>query len=216
MSNHPFWPLFNLVVKTPLLNLVHPDDAMIAELAELAARGIHDPAVMPFGVPWTDLPSDGTQQRSSMQHMWANRANFQPDNWHLSMAVVIDEQVVGVQGALAKDFGKLGVFETGSWLGQAYQGKGIGKEMRSAILHLMFDCFNATEATTRAWAFNEASNGVTRSLGYEPNGRETKLNRDQPTESNDYTLSRSRWEQQRRDDITVFGAEECRRLVGLI
>ena len=46
--------------------------------------------------------------------------------------------VAGVQGMLATDFAVNRQVSTGSWLGQAYHGRGIGKEMRAAILHLAF------------------------------------------------------------------------------
>jgi len=53
---HPFWPLFELRVLAPGLELRLPTDEEAIALARVAAAGIHDPAVMPFSVPWTDLP----------------------------------------------------------------------------------------------------------------------------------------------------------------
>ena len=63
------WPLFGLVLRTPRLELRSPSPEQLAALAELADDGVHDPATMPFLVPWTDLPpgqrgrsvDDGTQ-----------------------------------------------------------------------------------------------------------------------------------------------------------
>jgi RimJ/RimL family protein N-acetyltransferase len=37
-----------------------------------------------------------------------------------------------------RDFAVLREVHTGSWLGQRYQGQGLGTEMRSAVLHLGF------------------------------------------------------------------------------
>ena len=37
---------------------------------------------------------------------------------------------------------------TGSWLGRPYQGRGIGKEMRGAVLALAFDGLGAEVAET--------------------------------------------------------------------
>ena len=38
---HPYWPLFDLVVRTPRLVLRYVDDALAVDLATLAASGIH-------------------------------------------------------------------------------------------------------------------------------------------------------------------------------
>ena len=51
------WPLFGLVLRTPRLELRVPSLEQLAALAELADEGVHDPAAMPFLVPWTDLPA---------------------------------------------------------------------------------------------------------------------------------------------------------------
>ena len=47
------------MLHTPRLELRLPDldrRAELAELAELAAAGVHDPAVRPFTAEWTDAP----------------------------------------------------------------------------------------------------------------------------------------------------------------
>ena len=51
---HPYWPLFDLVVHTPRLTLRYLDDECAVAMAALAGRGIHDPAYMPFAMPWSD------------------------------------------------------------------------------------------------------------------------------------------------------------------
>ena len=63
------WPLFGLVLRTPRLELRLPSLEQLAALAELADEGVHDPAAMPFLVPWTDLPP-GPRGRSVLQHQW--------------------------------------------------------------------------------------------------------------------------------------------------
>jgi RimJ/RimL family protein N-acetyltransferase len=42
--------------------------------------------------------------------------------------------------------------------------------MRAAALHLAFAGLGAREATSEAFADNRASNRVSQTLGYEPNG----------------------------------------------
>src|SRR5262245_28092449 len=94
------WPLFGLRVTTPRLELQYPDDAICNALVDVAARGIHDPATMPFSIPWTD-ESPPMLQRHSLQYLWRERSEWTPDRWRLPMAVVLDGEVVGVQALQA-------------------------------------------------------------------------------------------------------------------
>lgn len=50
------WPQLGLRLSTTRLELRLPTGEELAELADLAAQGIHEPDRMPFTVPWTDLP----------------------------------------------------------------------------------------------------------------------------------------------------------------
>jgi hypothetical protein len=47
------WPLAALRLRAPRLELRWPTLTDLDELAGLAAEGVHDPGVQPFGVPWT-------------------------------------------------------------------------------------------------------------------------------------------------------------------
>ncbi len=163
------WPLFDLRICTPLVELRPPRDEDVFALAELAANGIHDPKDMPFRFPWTDAPSP-LLERGALQFHWRIRATWTVEAWHLPFAVWHDGEIVGQQDIVATDFLRTRTFQSGSWLGRAHQGQGIGKEMRTAVLHLGFDGLAAQRAETGAYENNRASLGVTRSLGYEPNG----------------------------------------------
>lgn len=213
---HPYWPLFDLVVRTPVLELRYVDDEIATALAALAAKGVHDPAVMPFSIAWTDVPSPQLE-RSSLQWFWRSRAELEPEAWSLPMAVFVDGEVVGVQDLTARNrFAVHRSFETGSWLGRAHQGKGIGKEMRAAILHLGFEGLNAEHAHTGAWEDNAASLGVTRSLGYAPNGERVDTRRgDTAATKLAFRMSREMWLMRKRDDIVIENLEPCLPLLGL-
>lgn len=208
------WPLFGLRVVTPRVVLRYPSDDDVLALADLAAAGIHDPATMPFTYPWTDIEPP-EQQRQSAQWYWRQRAEWTPDHWNLPFVVVVGGDIVGQQGAMADDFPKLRQASTGSWLGRAYQGRGIGKEMRAAILHLLFEGLGAEYAQSGAFHDNLASLGVTRSLGYEEEGRRRTLRRGEPDWLIGYSLPRTVWERRRRDDIRIEGLEACLPLFGL-
>lgn len=209
------WPLFGLRITTPRIELRYPDDADVQALADLAADGIHDPAWTPFGIPWTDV-APPEQQRKSMQHHWLLRATLTPDDWHLPMAVVSDGVIVGVQGVAGKEFPIRRVVGTGSWLGKAHQGQGIGKEMRAAVLHLAFAGLDAVRAESGAWHDNRPSLGVSSALGYVENGDEVVMRRDVADRQIRLKLERAEWEARRRDDIEIFGLEPCLELLGAV
>lgn len=209
----PHWPLFDLAVRTPRLELRYPDDELALALADLTADPIHDPATMPFAVPWTDAPRDALP-RNSLQHFWLCRASWTVDDWHCPMAVLADGQVVGVQALEAKRFPATGVVKTASWLTQRVQGRGVGKEMRAAILHLAFAGLGAATAMTSAFHDNLGSQGVTRALGYEPNGWTVEPRREGADRQLHYVLTRERWAQCRRDDIRIENLEPCLALFG--
>ena len=166
-----YFPVFALEVRTPRLTLRFPDDDDLVCLAELGARGVHSPDTMPFTVPWTRVPSP-YQERNTLQFMWQQRLTLQGDVPSLTLVTVVEGEIVGTQGLMTSSWKGTRTIETGSWLGLAHQGKGIGKEMRRAALHLVFDGFGAERAVTAAYADNPSSIGVTESLGYRPNGDE--------------------------------------------
>jgi RimJ/RimL family protein N-acetyltransferase len=196
-------------VRTPTVELRPPDDDDCVALVEVAARGVHDPDAMPFEIPWTDAPSPELE-RSSLQFFWRQRAEWTVDNWQLPMAVVVDGAPVGIQAIGGKHFGATREVSTGSWLGREHQGRGIGKEMRAAVVHLAFAGLGADAALSAAWHDNAASLGVSRSLGYEENGEEVALRRDVADRQIRLKLSRARWEGQRRTDIEIEGLDPCR------
>ena len=131
------WPLFGLVLRTPRLELRVPSLEQLAALAELAEEGVHDPAEMPFLVPWTDLPP-GPRGRSVMQYQWRPWGELTPERWSLELAVLAGGEPVGIQGIGGTDFAVTREVHTGSWLGRRHHGRGIGTEMRAAVLHLAF------------------------------------------------------------------------------
>jgi RimJ/RimL family protein N-acetyltransferase len=212
MPSH--WPFYDLRVTTPRLELRPPDEDTMFALVDLADQGVHDPDFVPFLRPWT-LEPDGERQRHSLQYYWRCWSGFTPESWDLPFAVRVDGTLVGVQGLIATDFRVTRTFESGSWLGVAHQGQGIGKEMRAAILHFGFEGLGALRADTGAVEGNDRSLGVTRALGYRDNGRAVKARDDERVICNEFCMERADWEPRRRDDITIEGLEPCLPLFGL-
>lgn len=203
---HPYWPLFDVEVRTPRITMRYLDDQLAVELAALAARGVHEPDQMPFAYPWTDAASPDLE-RNALRFYWRCRAETAADSWHLIFAVLADGAVVGTTSLIAADFPITRSFETGSWVGRSLQGRGLGTELRVATLHLGFLGLHAQQATTNAYADNVASLAVTRKLGYEPNGTQRRPRRDAVAETMGFRMDRA-WfvEHVRREDVEISGA----------
>jgi RimJ/RimL family protein N-acetyltransferase len=71
--------------------------------------------------------------------------------------------------------------------------RAVGTEMRAAVLHLGFAGLRARSATSAAFTDNPASNGVSRRLGYELDGTDTRERRGEAAVQNRYRLTRDQW-----------------------
>ncbi|MGW6443536.1 GNAT family N-acetyltransferase [Lentzea sp. NPDC055074] len=163
------WPLRHLVLRTPRLELRPDDDAGLFELVDVALAGVHDPAEMPFNVPWTDTVADDGGL-GMLQHFWGMRARLTAKDWVITFIVRHEGRAIGVQDVGARDFAALREVGTGSWLGKGFQGVGFGTEMRVAVLQFAFDHLGARIARSAAWQGNHASNRVSAKLGYVHDG----------------------------------------------
>jgi RimJ/RimL family protein N-acetyltransferase len=209
---HPYWPIFDLVIRTPRIELRLPNEAQLLDLATVAANGIHDPSWQPLG-GWTDLPSP-QMERGVLQWNWGRLADWKPESWGYNPVVIVDGRVVGTQGIGAQEFAKRRVVGTGSWLGREFQGHGIGREMRAAIVHFAFAGLDAVQCESGYWHDNEPSSRVSAGLGYEPNGERIVLRRDKADRQLEVRLRREVWQSHRRDDIEIEGLEPCLELFG--
>ena len=145
------------------------DDLLL--LCALAERGVHPPEQMPFCVPWTDAPP-GELAHNTAAHHWRSRADFSVTSWHLPLGVWYDGELVGCQGLRTRDFPVTRTGETGSWLGIAHQGRGIGTLMRQVVCAFAFDHLDAVEVRSGAFVDNPASLAVSRKVGYREDGWE--------------------------------------------
>lgn len=159
------------------VSLVGITDELVPRLCDLVLAGIHPPDRMPFLHPWTDAPRELLGPNTA-QYYWRARAEFTPASWNLDLAVVVGGDVVGVQGLVAQDYAVTRSVETGSWLGRAHQGRGIGTAMRRAVCVLAFDHLGAVEVTSGAFVDNPASLAVSRKVGYRANGTRRRRRRE--------------------------------------
>jgi RimJ/RimL family protein N-acetyltransferase len=212
-ETHP-WPLYGLRITTPRLELRVPDDEDLVELFEAARAGIHPAGEMPFGVPWTDGIEEPGAEHRFLAHHWTARGALVPESWSLPFAVVSEGRVVGIQELAAEDFAGARSVSSGSWLTASAQGRGLGIEMRAAVLHLAFAGLGAREAQTSAWQDNPASQRVSLRLGYEHEGRQLLARRGEPTPHLRFRLTREAWQRNRFDGIEIHDLEPCLTLLG--
>ncbi len=211
---HPYWPFFDLRITTPRLELRPGTDAELVELAAIT-DDIHAEGEMPFATQWSIAPSP-ERERNTLQWHWKTRAELKADDWHIGFVVFRDGKIIGTQGLMATDFSTLRSVSTGSWLTRSSQGYGFGKEMRAAVLHFAFATLGAKEAHTEAMAWNQKSQGVTRSLGYQPNGVHQVKQGDKAETEVRYRMDRQQWEAGARNcvEVQVSGHEACLPLLG--
>lgn len=211
MSRH--WPLFDLRITTPRLQLQLPTDELCDQLIDTILEGVHDPDRMPFSVPWTrasreDLPFN------TLSHLWQQLAGFKRDDWSLPLAVLVDGRAVGVQALSSKDFPITRQVDSGSWLGLRYQGHGYGTEMRAAVLYFAFAELEAQVATSRSFVDNPASIAVSRRNGYRDNGLDHVAREGAMAEALLLRLTRDDWQRHRTVEVRVDGFDRCRPLFG--
>jgi RimJ/RimL family protein N-acetyltransferase len=206
------WPLRHLVLRTPRPELRPDDDAGLDELVAVAHGGVHPPDEMPFLDPWTRA-DPRYLGRGMLQYHWAQRAALAPERWSVHFLVRADGRVVGTQTLQARDFAVTREVGTGSWLGLAHQGAGVGTEMRAAVLGFAFEHLGALRARSAARRENVASLRVSEKLGYRADGTETIVRDGRRTEDVRLVVdaagfARPGWE------LRVEGAEGCLGLLG--
>jgi RimJ/RimL family protein N-acetyltransferase len=207
------WPLFGLVIRSERLVLRLPTDVDLLDLIAVVKDGIHPPDEMPFASTWSIQPSPAFEHGYLAYH-WGHRTSWAPDGWELGLAAFFDDAPIGMQGIHAKAFASGRTVHTGSWLGRAFQGRGLGKEMREAVLAFAFDGLGAQLAETEAFLDNAASNAVSRSLGYEDNGFGSLAPEGVPRETQRFRMTLAGWRSRPRPPIQIEGLDACRELFG--
>ncbi|HET6909332.1 MAG TPA: GNAT family protein [Mycobacteriales bacterium] len=209
------YPPLQIEVTTPMLRLRGATDQLLEELIPIVRAGVVSDEDAPFDDPMSLYDSSPSREWRWMRAIWAARARVEPDWWRINFVVEADGTLVGVQDLIAEEFPCFGGVSTFSWLAPPARGRGLGQEMRAAVLHLAFDGFGAREATSEAFVDNDASNAVSRSLGYEDNGVTWATRRGQPAQLRRWRLTRERWEPRRRTDIVLSGVAPALPVLGL-
>ena len=205
------YPLLDVRVITPMLELRGATDDLLGQLAEVVRAGKTYADPPPYDDPISFYePDPDLRVAKWMRSIWRGRGNVEADKWRLYFVVVVDGQPVGMQDLIGVSFSTFGTVTSFSWLDTDQRRRGIGREMRAAILHLAFDGLGAKEAGSDAFIDNHASNAISRDLGYEPNGSDWATRQGERALLNRWRLTRDTWEQRRRDDIQLHNIEACR------
>ncbi|WP_133878901.1 GNAT family N-acetyltransferase [Paractinoplanes brasiliensis] len=209
------YPPLDVEVRTPRLTLAGASDELLERLVPTVRAGVADTQPWPFDDPMSLYADSPEREWRWLRGIWSGRGRVTPGNWRLYFVVLVDGEPVGMQDLIGRDFDRFGTVSSFSWLAPGRRGQGLGKEMRAAILHLAFAGLGAREAGSDAFADNQASNGISRALGYEPNGTDWDTRRGEPAPIQRWRLTRGAWEHHRRDDIELIGVEVCRPVLGL-
>jgi RimJ/RimL family protein N-acetyltransferase len=210
------YPPLNLQVRTPRLELAGATDDLLERLIPVVRAGVAGPGpAPPFDDPASLYEDSPEREWQWLRRIWAGRARVDATRWRLYFVVIVDGEPAGMQDLIGVDFATFGTVTTFSWLGPRYRGRGVGREMRAAVLHLAFAGLAAREAGSDAFTDNHASNRVSQALGYEPNGTDWATRRGEAAPLRRWKLTRDVWDQTRRDDIELIGVEDCLPVLGL-
>jgi RimJ/RimL family protein N-acetyltransferase len=168
---------------------------------------------MPFAVPWTDASDEPGFVADFVGHHEQVLTTWAPEEWRLNLLAFHEGAPVGSQALRATGFAVERTVDTGSWLGLASQGRGLGTEMRVAVLELAFGSLGARAARS-GWLESGAaqSAGVSARLGYREVGTHLEHPRGQPVVHHDVVLERAEWAPPLAVEVTGIG--ECLSLFG--
>ena len=208
-----YWPMFDIRLTTPDLELRHLTEA---DLGSLAAIIPGDAEQDPSSTSYPDLGPDRSRGVVAHQEYWRARGNWRPEAWALSFGVFRDGELLGYQGLEGDDFAALRTVDSSSFLTGAVRGQGLGKQMRAAVLALAFGALGARFAITSAWSDNHASLGVSRALGYVDNGVTAHRRGEVAAEMTHLRLTRQQWLTSGwAERVAVAGIDECMTFFGL-
>lgn len=212
MSNR-YWPMFDIQLSTPELELRHLTEADLASLSNVIPD---DAEQNPSSTTYAGL--DARQNRGAVVHQdyWRARGSWRPESWALSFGVFRDGDLLGYQGLEGDDFVKLRTVDSSSFLAAPVRGRGWGKQMRAAVLALAFGPLGARFAITSAWSDSHASLGASRRLGYVDNGITVQQRDGQAGEMVHLRLSRETWMASGwPEQVVVSSMDECLAFFGL-
>ena len=204
------WPLFDLRLRYRDVLLRAVREADLPHLCAVLPPDVgHDPR-LPLFEHQTLLENE---RRLLCMGYWKALGTWSPGSWELHLAVEHDGAVIGVQTLEGENFPALRTVDSASWLVPAVRGRGLGVQMRTAVLGLAFGPLQAVAAISSATLGNHASLGVSRRLGYLDNGISRIVDTGgDVAELRNLRLTADRWG---GFDVTIDGFGACRPWFGL-
>jgi NAD(P)H-dependent FMN reductase/RimJ/RimL family protein N-acetyltransferase len=208
-----YWPLADLRLITASLLLRPMAETDLTTVADLLPDDVDlDPAATRYAA------FDDRTNRGVIMHQayWQCYGTWRPEAWKLNFVALAAGEIVGWQQLEGEDFLRLRTVDTASFLIPGVRGRGYGKQMRTAVLALAFGPLEAQAAITSAWHDNHASLGVSRALGYQPNGEDFQARDGSADVMTHLRLARADWLASRLGgDLHIEGFDACRPLFGL-
>ncbi len=206
MTGTEIWPFFGLRLETQRLVVRCATEQDVCTLAGVLPPDVETDPSLPSHPGFAQA-----LQRSmgELQQYWRNLGAWTADAWKIPFVVEIEQRPLGIQTLEGEDFARRRVVDTASWLLADARSRGIGREMRAAVLHLAFEGLGARAAVTSAWHDNVASLGVSRSLGYVDNGYEVQVHAGRADRMQRMILTGDRWRDVDQPAVTIRGLEPC-------
>jgi RimJ/RimL family protein N-acetyltransferase len=157
------WPLHGIRLRTADLDLRVMTEA---DLPGLCALLPDDLSMNPHATTYAGLDGRANRRAIIAQAYWRALGVWSPDDWALPFVVRSGGEVVGAQWLEGPDWRADRTVDSSSWLVAPARGRGLGKQMRAAVLALAFGPLQADAAVSSAVVDNASSLGVSRALGY--------------------------------------------------
>lgn len=211
------WPLHGIRLRTADLDLHVMTEGDLPTLLQLLP---HDLQLNPHATTYAGLDARANRQAVVAQGYWRALGMWSPDDWALPFVVRAtgaDDRfgdVVGVQWLEGPDWRADRTVDSSSWLVHRARGRGLGRQMRAAVLALAFGALGAEAAISSAVVDNGASLGVSRALGYRDTHRSVLEHSGETLQH--VRLQRGAWEASgHAHGVVVEGVEPALPLFGL-
>lgn len=157
------WPLQGIRLRTADLDLQVMTEADLPTLWELLPDDVE---MNPHATTYAGLDERANRRAVLAQGYWRALGLWSPDDWALPFVVRSEGVVVGAQWLEGPDWRADRTVDSSSWLVPRARGRGLGQQMRAAVLALAFGPLRAEAAISSAVIGNAPSLGVSRALGY--------------------------------------------------
>ncbi|CAN7306126.1 GNAT family protein [Terrabacter sp. LjRoot27] len=205
------WPLHGIRLRTADLDLTVMTEADLPTLWALLPADLE---LNPHATTYAGLDIPANRRAVLAQGYWRALGMWSPDDWALPFVVRLAGRVVGAQWLEGPDWRADRTVDSSSWLVAEARGRGLGTQMRAAVLALAFGPLHAEAAISSAVVGNASSLGVSRSLGYHDTHRSVLEHSGETLQH--VRLDRATWDASGRSrHVVIEGMDPALPLFGL-